>query len=80
MNGSPLDLQLLFWLGPVPISAPVLVTWAIMIVIGGAAAWVTKRLSLHPSKAQALLEDRRRSDRRPGPGHHAGRALPPTGR
>jgi F-type H+-transporting ATPase subunit a len=56
MIGSPLTLEPLFWLGPVPITEPVLVTWAIMIVIAGTAAVVRKRLALIPSRTQAVLE------------------------
>ena len=56
MIGSPLTLEPLFSLGPVPITSPVLITWAIMILLGGFAALVTKRLTLIPSKAQAVLE------------------------
>jgi F-type H+-transporting ATPase subunit a len=56
MNDSPLTLEPAFWLGPVPITEPVLTTWAIMVLLAGAAAFVTRRLSLMPSKTQAALE------------------------
>jgi F-type H+-transporting ATPase subunit a len=56
MIRSPLTLEPVFSIGPVPISEPVLVTWAIMALVGGGAALITRRLSLGPSKTQALLE------------------------
>jgi len=56
MNASPLVLEPLFSIGPVPITAPVLVTWAIMSFLVGGAAWASRRLALQPSRLQALLE------------------------
>jgi len=53
---SPLTATVLFRLGPVPITTPVVATWAIMalLVLGSIAA--TRRLSLSPSRFQAVLE------------------------
>lgn len=53
---SPLASVALFHLGPVPITAGVVATWAIMalLVIGGML--VTRRLSLIPSSTQAFFE------------------------
>jgi F-type H+-transporting ATPase subunit a len=53
---SPLASEALFHLGPVPITEPVLATWAIMaaMVLGGIL--VTRRLSLVPSTLQAAFE------------------------
>lgn len=53
---SPLESHTLFLIGPVPITTPVVTTWAIMAVltIGGWA--VTRRLTLHPSRTQAAVE------------------------
>ncbi len=56
MIGSPLTLQPLFRLGPVPITGPVVVTWAIMVLLAGGAALATRRLQPVPGKMQALLE------------------------
>jgi len=56
MIGSPLRLEPVFSIGPVPITEPVLVTWGIMLLIGGFAALVTRRLTLDPSRTQAVLE------------------------
>lgn len=53
---SPLVLDILFHIGPVPITEPVLVTWAIMGMLVGGAWLTTRRLSLHPSRLQAFLE------------------------
>lgn len=56
MNGSPLTLEPVFSIGPVPITEPVLVTWAIMVLLGGFSIIVTGRLTLSPSRTQAFLE------------------------
>jgi F-type H+-transporting ATPase subunit a len=53
---SPLTTEPLFFVGPVPITAPVVVTWAIMILLAVLARLITRRLALVPSKAQAVLE------------------------
>lgn len=56
MIQSPLTVAPLFRVGPVPITEPLLVTWAIMIAVAVAAAVVRSRLSLAPGKTQAALE------------------------
>jgi F-type H+-transporting ATPase subunit a len=53
---SPLILEPLFVVGPVPITQPVLATWAILAVLGGLAWISTRRLSLVPTRLQAGLE------------------------
>lgn len=53
---SPLRLEPLFYVGPAPITSPVLVTWAIMLGLGLLAHLATRRLSLEPSRAQTALE------------------------
>ena len=53
---SPLTIEPVFNIGPVPITAPVLVTWALMVLIGGFAFLATRNLRIVPSKLQALLE------------------------
>ncbi len=45
-----------FRLGPVPITDPVIVTWAIMAILVLFAAIVSRHLSLLPSKRQVTLE------------------------
>ncbi len=56
MKSSPLILEPLFFLGPVPITAPVVVTWVIILLLGIGAFLATRRLHLIPSKGQAVLE------------------------
>jgi len=56
MTGSPLRTDTLFQLGPVAISTTVVVSWGIMAVLVVGAWLVTRRLSLRPSRTQAVLE------------------------
>jgi F-type H+-transporting ATPase subunit a len=56
MTNSPLETTALFHIGPVGITGPVVVTWAIMALLVLFAVAATRRLSLLPSKAQAVLE------------------------
>lgn len=53
---SPLVLEPLFFVGPVPLTQPVLVTWAIMAALGLLFFFATRRLSVKPSRMQAALE------------------------
>jgi len=53
---SPLELPILFSLGPVPIAEPVVVTWGIMAAMTIGSYLATRHLSLHPARGQALLE------------------------
>jgi len=53
---SPLVIEPLFHLGPVAITGPVVVTWGVIALLGGASALATRRLRLAPSRAQAALE------------------------
>jgi F-type H+-transporting ATPase subunit a len=56
MASSPLASAILFHLGPVAITRPVVTTWAIMAVLTLGSWAVTRRLSLHPDRRQATLE------------------------
>lgn len=56
MQGSPLSSTILFHLGPVAISRPVLTTWAIMAVLAVVSWLVTRRLQVRPGRGQAVLE------------------------
>jgi F-type H+-transporting ATPase subunit a len=56
MTGSPLDLEPLFWLGPVPITGPVVTTWGIMAFALLFSLLATRRLELLPPKLQAAVE------------------------
>ncbi|MGH2342327.1 F0F1 ATP synthase subunit A [Segnochrobactraceae bacterium EtOH-i3] len=53
---SPLTLSPLFHIGPVPVTAPVVVTWGVMLGLGGLCFFATRRLSLRPGKLQTVLE------------------------
>ena len=53
---SPLASVPLFHLGPVPITAAVATTWAIMLLLAGGGALLTRRLALVPGRAQSALE------------------------
>jgi F-type H+-transporting ATPase subunit a len=53
---SPLESHILFTIGPVPISQPVVTTWGIMAVLTIGCWLLTRRLGLRPTKTQAALE------------------------
>ncbi len=53
---SPLALAPLFQIGPVPITAPVVVTWGIMLALTLGCWIATRRLVLIPGKLQTVLE------------------------
>lgn len=56
MTGSPLVAPVVFRLGPVPVTAPVVTTWAIMLVLALLSAALTRRLEIRPGRRQAILE------------------------
>ena len=56
MGSSPLASTILFHLGPVGITRPVVTTWAIMAVLTLISWFVTGRLRLHPDRRQIVLE------------------------
>lgn len=56
MKASPLAIEPVFQIGPAPITAPVLVTLAIMALLVALSLLATRRLSLRPSRTQAALE------------------------
>jgi ATP synthase subunit 6 len=56
MAPSPLASAILFRLGPVAITRPVVTTWAIMAVLTLVSWLVTRRLRLHPDRRQTVLE------------------------
>jgi F-type H+-transporting ATPase subunit a len=56
MVASPLTSTILFHVGPVDITRPVVTTWAIIAFLAGASWLVTRRLVLRPSRRQAVLE------------------------
>jgi len=56
MHASPLTSTVLFHIGPVNITRPVVTTWAIMLVLAASSWLITRRLQKLPDGRQALLE------------------------
>jgi F-type H+-transporting ATPase subunit a len=56
MESTPLELNIILHIGPIPITEPVLVTWVIMLVLVLGAWLLTRRLELHPGRRQAAVE------------------------
>ncbi|MEM5343619.1 F0F1 ATP synthase subunit A [Paraburkholderia azotifigens] len=56
MMHSPLTTEPLLHIGPLAISAPVIVTWALMACLATGAALLTRKLSVAPSRMQTVLE------------------------
>ena len=56
MDASPLASTILFHIGPVAITRPVVTTWAIMLVLTLASWLVTRRLNARPDRRQAVIE------------------------
>lgn len=56
MIESPLTMRTLFQIGPVPITAPVVVTWGLMAALTVLSLLTTRSLALSPSRYQAALE------------------------
>lgn len=56
MPSSPLSSTVLFTLGPIDITRPVVTTWSIMAVLTLASWFATRRLTLRPDRRQAVLE------------------------
>jgi len=53
---SPLTTTIVFRLGPIPVTTPVVTTWAIMAALVFTSIAATRRLSLTPTRFQATLE------------------------
>jgi F-type H+-transporting ATPase subunit a len=56
MQSSPLTSTLLFHIGPVGITRPVLTTWIIIAIVAIICRSVTRRLAILPDGRQAVLE------------------------
>ena len=56
MQKSPLTSTVLFHLGPIAITRPVVTTWAIMLALAVVCRLVTRRLKMQPDERQAVLE------------------------
>ena len=50
MQGSPLTSTVLFHLGPIAITRPVVTTWAIMLALAVVCRLVTRRLRMHTGR------------------------------
>jgi F-type H+-transporting ATPase subunit a len=56
MRSSPLETVVVFDLGPIAVTRPVVTTWVVMTVLVLCSWLVTRRLKLHPDRRQAVLE------------------------
>ena len=56
MINSPLTAKVVFSVGPVAITEPVVVTWGLMIALGLGGFLATRSLSLRPTTTQTVLE------------------------
>lgn len=56
MIENPLTAEPLFYIGPVPVTGTVVVTWGLMAVLAGGSTVATRRLGLEPGRLQAALE------------------------
>lgn len=56
MIRSPIDIEQVFRLGPVPITQPVVATWALMALMTLFSILYTRRLALRPGLVQAAAE------------------------
>jgi len=56
MIDSPLLAKVVFTIGPVPITEPVVVTWGLIAVLSLVGWLATRRLSLKPTPRQTVLE------------------------
>lgn len=56
MTDSPFVSPILFHIGPVPVTEPVVVTWGIIAAMAALCVALTRRLALRPSWPQAVLE------------------------
>ncbi len=54
--GSPLASTVLFHVGPLAVTRPVVTTWVIILVLTAGARALTHRLSAHPGRRQAAVE------------------------
>ncbi len=56
MPTSPLASHVVFHLGPIAVTRPVVTSWTIIILLALAARLLTRRLALHPDRGQAVVE------------------------
>ena len=53
---SPFDLPVVFNVGPVPVTRPVVVTWGIMAVLMIGSRLLTRRLRVRPGRVQTAVD------------------------
>jgi F-type H+-transporting ATPase subunit a len=56
IDTSPLAPDILFYIGPVPISRPVVTTWTIMVMLTVVSWLGLRRAQIHPGALQSALE------------------------
>ena len=56
MISSPLTAKVVFTVGPVAVTEPVVVTWGLMVFLGLGGWLATRSLSLKPSALQTIIE------------------------
>jgi F-type H+-transporting ATPase subunit a len=56
MRGSPLTSTVMFHVGPIAITRPVVTTWIIMVALLVVCRFVTRGLRMQPDRRQAVLE------------------------
>lgn len=56
ISANPLGPDILFHLGPIPVSGAVVTTWVIMVLLAGGSALASRRLTIRPARWQAILE------------------------
>jgi F-type H+-transporting ATPase subunit a len=56
MGASPLTSTILFQVGPVEVTRPVVTTWVIIAILAVASWSVTRRLAARPNRRQVILE------------------------
>jgi F-type H+-transporting ATPase subunit a len=56
MIDSPLTAKVVFTIGPIAVTEPVVVTWGLMAILGVSGWLATRALSLRPTAAQTIVE------------------------
>jgi len=56
MQASPLTSTIIFHLGPIAVTRPVVTTWVIMLALSTICGLVTRNLQIQPERRQAMLE------------------------